>query len=309
VGFELFSEEDGILEKSDDLVKQELIADVAVADQVRELAKAYRKLLKTTKKLVRISDKSEEKLNRLTKELAQKNHLLEDQKQELLEAAKLKEEVDHITRHDLKNPLTNIIFTPQMLVHDENLTDEQKKLLMQVEESGLAMLNMINLSLDLFKMERGSYALQAVEVNMAAITRRIFREHGVTAESMDVPLRLMVNGSDTDTDTAFAVNGEELLLYSMLANLIKNSLEATPENSPVTVSLIHDKGAKIAVHNMGAIPLEIRDNFFEKFATSGKTMGSGLGTYSAKLIAETHKGMIAFETGEQEGTTVTVSLP
>ena len=309
MGFELFSEEDGILEKSDDLVKQELIADEAVADQVRELAKAYRKLLKTTKKLVRISDKSEEKLNRLTKELAQKNHLLEDQKQELLEAAKLKEEVDHITRHDLKNPLTNIIFTPQMLVHDENLTDEQKKLLMQVEESGLAMLNMINLSLDLFKMERGSYALQAVEVNMAAITRRIFREHGVTAESMDVPLRLMVNGSDTDTDTAFAVNGEELLLYSMLANLIKNSLEATPENSPVTVSLIHDKGAKIAVHNMGAIPLEIRDNFFEKFATSGKTMGSGLGTYSAKLIAETHKGMIAFETGEQEGTTVTVSLP
>lgn len=307
--FDLFSEEERILEKGDELVKQDLIADETVTDQVREFVKAYRKLLKTTKKLVRISDKSEEKLNRLTKELAQKNLLLEDQKQELVEAAKLKEEVDHITRHDLKNPLTNIIFTPQMLVMDDNLTDEQRELLIQVEESGLAMLNMINLSLDLFKMERGSYSLKAVEVDLAAITRRIFREHGVTAESMNVPLRLKVNGNYADTNTPFTVNGEELLLYSMLANLIKNSLEATSENNPVTVSLTHENGAKIVVHNTGAIPLEIRDSFFEKFATSGKTMGSGLGTYSAKLIAETHSGLINFETGEKEGTKVIVSLP
>ena len=308
MGFKLFSEEERILEKGEKLVEQNLIKDEGVANQVEELAKAYRKLLKTTKKLVKISDRSEGKLNRMTKELAQKNALLEGQKQELLEAAQLKEEVEHITRHDLKNPLTNIIFTPQMLVMDDNLTDEQRELLGQVEESGLAMLNMINLSLDLFKMERGSYSLQAVEVDMAAITRRIFRDHGVTAGSMNVPLRLVVNGSNADADTTFMVNGEELLLYSMLANLVKNSLEATPEGHPITVSLTHDKGVNIAIHNMGAIPEEIRDSFFEKFSTVGKKMGSGLGTYSAKLIAETHGGSIAFETEEEEGTTVIVSL-
>ena len=249
MGFELFSVEERILEKGEKLVEQNLIADEGVANQVEELAKAYRKLLKTTKKLVKISDRSEEKLNRMTKELAQNNALLEEQKQELLEAAQLKEEVEHITRHDLKNPLTNIIFTPQMLAMDDNLTDEQRELLEQVEESGLAMLNMINLSLDLFKMERGSYSLQAVEVDMAAITRRIFRDHGVTAGSMNVPLRLVVNGGDANADTTFMANGEELLLYSMLANLVKNSLEATPEGQPITVSLTHDKGVNIAIHN------------------------------------------------------------
>lgn len=309
MGFELFSEEERILEKGDALVARALIVNEAVAGQVGELTAAYGKLLKTTKKLVRISDRNEEKLNRLTKELAQKNNLLEAQKQELVEAAKLKEEVDHITRHDLKNPLTNIIFTPQMLVMDDNLTDEQKELLMQVEESGLAMLNMINLSLDLFKMERGSYDLQTTKVDMAAITRRIFREHRMTAESINVPLRLVVNGDEADADTTFTANGEELLLYSMLANLVKNSLEATPEDSPVTVSLTHEKEVVIAVHNMGAIPVEIRDSFFEKFSTVGKKMGSGLGTYSAKLIAKTHGGDIAFETGEEQGTVVLIRLP
>ena len=34
--------------------------------------------------------------------------------------------------------------------------------------------------------------LQPTKVDMAALTRRIFREHGVTAESMNVPLRLVV---------------------------------------------------------------------------------------------------------------------
>lgn len=52
----------------------------------------------------------------MTKKLAQTNAQLEDQKQEPFEAAKLKEEVEHITRHDRKNPLSNSIFTPQRLV-------------------------------------------------------------------------------------------------------------------------------------------------------------------------------------------------
>jgi len=307
--FELFKKETELLTKSKETIESGVIQDDVASGLVAELTKAYAKLLKTFQKLVRISDKSEEKLNRLTKELAEKNNQLEEQKQELIEAAKLKEEVDHITRHDLKNPLTNILFTPQLLAMDDNLTDEQKELLRQVEESGLAMLNMINLSLDLFKMERGTYELQAAEVDMAVITRRIFREHGVTAESMDVPLRIVVDGNEADADTVFTVNGEELLLYSMLANLVKNSLEATPENSPVTVSLTGGAEVEVAIHNMGVIPMAIRDSFFEKFATSGKKMGSGLGTYSAKLIAETHGGHIAFETGEESGTTVIVTLP
>lgn len=307
--FDLFKEEERVLAEGESLVKKVASHDESAIGQLEGLLRGYRKLLKTTKKLVRISDKSEEKLNRLTKELAKKNILLEKQKQELVEAAQLKEEVDHITRHDLKNPLTNILFTPQMLSMDDNLTDEQRELLKQVEESGLAMLNMINLSLDLFKMERGNYQLQATSVDIAATIRRIFREHGVTAESMDVPLRLTINGSDADSQTIFTVNGEELLLYSMLANLIKNAMEATPEGSPVTVSLDQEEKAVIAVHNMGAIPREIRDSFFDKFSTMGKPMGTGLGTYSAKLIAETHGGNISFETSQKDGTKLIVRLP
>ena len=59
----------------------------------------------------------------------------------------------------------------------------------------------------------------------------------------------------------------------------------------------------------GAVPATIRGNFFEKFSTAGKKDGTGLGTYGARLIAETHGARITMATSEARGTTVTVSFP
>ena len=52
------------------------------------------------------------------------------------------------------------------------------------------------------------------------------------------------------------------------------------------------------------VPVDIRSRFFEPYATSGKKEGTGLGTYSARLIAETHRGFIEYNTSEVEGTHV-----
>jgi signal transduction histidine kinase len=103
--------------------------------------------------------------------------------------------------------------------------------------------------------------------------------------------------------------GEGLLCYSMLSNLVKNALEASPEGGVVTIGLCTGAQPEVTVHNMGAVPEAIRDRFFEKYATQGKSSGTGLGTYSAQLIARTLGGDIHMRTSEQEGTTVTVRFP
>lgn len=43
--------------------------------------------------------------------------------------------------------------------------------------------------------------------------------------------------------------------------------------------------------------------------TSVHTAGSGIGTYSAQLIAEAHGGSITLETSEENGTTLAIVLP
>jgi sensor histidine kinase regulating citrate/malate metabolism len=68
--------------------------------------------------------------------------------------------------------------------------------------------------------------------------------------------------------------------------------------------------AWVEIGNRGAVPHEVRCRFFEKGATAGKREGTGLGTYSAKLIIETLGGEIGFETSDAvDATRVFFSLP
>ena len=63
------------------------------------------------------------------------------------------------------------------------------------------------------------------------------------------------------------------------------------------------------IHNEGAVPMPVREHFFEKYVTHGKTHGTGIGTYSARLMAETQGGRIAMETSDESGTRLSVTLP
>ncbi len=224
-------------------------------------------------------------------------------------AEQLREEVERITRHDLKGPLNGIIGLPNLLMDDPNLTDEQRQALRMVTDAGYRMLRMINVSLDIYKMETGRYRFSPDEVDLLDVARRLVGEMRHRAGARGLEMSVLLDGREPGDKDALVIPGEELLLYSMLGNLLENAIDASPRGGRVTVSLRRqDAQAVLAVHNMGAVPEAVRGRFFEKYATHGKSSGTGLGAYSARLIARTHGGDIAFTTSEAEGTTITVRL-
>jgi|GEM_PF-913489 len=224
-------------------------------------------------------------------------------------AERLREDVERMTRHDLKSPLTAVLTLPQLLRREGNLTDRQNEMLGLMQHAGYRMLNMINQSLDLYRMERGVYELSPQEVDVLPILDNIAGElHGVIEDS-GLALDVAVRGRPRRPEDVFAVRGEEMLLYTMLSNLIKNALEASPRGERVAVALTEGPTLDLAIHNAGAVPPQVRGNFFEKFATAGKKDGTGLGAYGAKLIAETHGAKIAMATSDERGTTITVFFP
>jgi signal transduction histidine kinase len=178
-----------------------------------------------------------------------------------------------------------------------------------MEESGYRMLDMINLSLDLFKMERGIYQFNPVPVDILQVIRKIMREPRHIIETKELEINIILHGREPHDNETFRIQGEELLCYPLLANLIKNALEASPDEEQITITLEHRKMSVIHIHNKGTVPKEIRDKFFEKYVTYGKRKGTGLGTYSAKLIAEALGGSIHLHTSDDHGTTVTIYLP
>lgn len=221
----------------------------------------------------------------------------------------LREDVERMTRHDLKSPLTAVLTLPQLLCREGNLTERQGDMLRLMQHAGYRMLNMINQSLDLYRMERGVYELSPAQVDLLPILDNISGELRGVIEANDQSLDIEVRGAARGPDDIFTVRGEEMLLYTMLSNLIKNAQEASPPGGRVLVSLKDGATLDVTVANAGAVPASIRSRFFEKFATAGKKDGTGLGAYGARLIAETHGAKIAMTTSEERGTTVTVSFP
>jgi len=242
-------------------------------------------------------------------ELALKNRDLSRQNELLQENVRLREHVDRIARHDLKTPLNALIGIPPLLP-DYGLNEEGVKLARMMEEAGITMLNMINRTFDLYRLETGTYVLMPTEVNLAAVARKAAQDASSDVFFPDRPVQVVFEGRPAADGDELMIQGEELLCYSILSNLVKNAVEASPQGSEITVSLGREAGeAVVAVANSGEVPAGIRDRFFQKYVTAGKRDGTGLGAYSAWLAVRAHGGRATLDSSQPGRTTVTVRFP
>jgi K+-sensing histidine kinase KdpD len=157
-------------------------------------------------------------------------------------------------------------------------------------------------------METGRYHYAPARFDMAALLETIGKDLASLARSHLVTIEIFVNG-EIYTNQAFMLNAEKILCYSLFANLLKNAIEASPSRGCIKIFLQHqDLEEQIAITNQGAVPEAIQARFFDKYVTAGKADGTGLGTYSAKLMTQVQNGRIEM-TSNAEQTTVTVYLP
>ncbi|MES9996443.1 PAS domain S-box protein [Desulfovibrio aminophilus] len=220
----------------------------------------------------------------------------------------LREDIERIVRHDLKGPLSSLLMTPTVLRQEGPVNERQEVILKELERSARRLLTMIDRSLDLYKMETGVYQLAPESLDLAALACEALEDARIAARP-SCRWTLLVDGLPDD-GRAFTIQGEERLLRTLLDNLACNAFEAAPENSTVVAALSRRSGsAVLEIANQGEIPPEIRDRLFEKYATAGKRHGTGLGTYSARLVAQAHGGTITADSSKPGRTTIRVSLP
>ncbi len=240
-------------------------------------------------------------LSRMQKDLERQNEILN-------ESIKLREAVDSITRHDLKSPLNLILSIPDLLLNDKSLSADQRELLKMQKKSGLRMLEMINRSLDLAKMERGMYKLNPVPVNILKIMQMLMGELSAPISDKKLNVKMIVDGTEISAASTFILRGEECLFFSLLSNLIKNAVEASPPGGEVCIALDSIR-QHIEIRNQGQIPSAIRERLAnEKYVTAGKTGGTGLGVYSASLMTKTLGGAMSFASSADSGTVFSIDF-
>ncbi|MBF0161108.1 MAG: response regulator, partial [Magnetococcales bacterium] len=81
--------------------------------------------------------------------LKQARETIEQQNKRLLEAARLRDDVEQMVRHDLKGPLNAVIGMPSYLLDVLQPDDKIRESLLVIQDSGFRMLEMINRSHDL----------------------------------------------------------------------------------------------------------------------------------------------------------------
>ncbi|MBF0162065.1 MAG: response regulator [Magnetococcales bacterium] len=236
---------------------------------------------------------------RAKRELRRKN-------EELRQALKIREEVERISHHDIKGPLSSILGLPEILLADSNHTEGQRALLKQIERSGYIILEMLNRSLDLFRMENGTYQLHPATFDLLEVLQYIAGDFEKQNQRRGIRIVIHHPGSGA----AFFVMGERMLCYSLFYNLILNAVEASCDHGEISIQLTSATACGvIRITNPGEVPMGIRPHFFDKYVTSGKKDGTGLGTYSARLAAHIQGGMVELDTRQSGKTSLVVTLP
>ncbi len=242
-------------------------------------------------------------------ELRRAREDLKDQNRVLAENLRLRDDVESIVRHDIRTPVSVFLWAPRILAAGGDLTSGQMDTIKVMEQAARSILEVLSRSVDLIKMERGEYHLNPSDVDLVEVLRQVGADlHGL-ARTKGLTFEITVGGRPAKEAGPFIVSGEEILLYSMLANLAKNAMEASPDGGTVSVALDDDERRNVTIHNAGAVPPGIREHFFDKYVSSDKRVGTGLGTYSARLMAEAQGGRIRMQSSENEGTTVVISFP
>jgi PAS domain S-box-containing protein len=213
--------------------------------------------------------------------------------------------------HDLKNPLIGANRILEQLVQGEfgNIPQEPADVLMQLKESNIALVALIQNIIEVYRYERDTRTVVLTELDLRELVTSCLNEFTPVANSRNIKITTKV------PDRQIPVLAEANSMRRVLHNLMDNAIKFSPENASVEISLHHDNGSMILrVHNSGeSIAAEDREFLFQRFwqGTQGKryVAGSGLGLYLCHKVVASHHGTITCTSDEISGTTFTVILP
>jgi CheY-like chemotaxis protein len=219
----------------------------------------------------------------------------------MIDNMRLKEDIERILHHDLKNPLAVITAAADTLKQKKSGSEEAVAL---ITESVEMIQQMIDEQMLIHQLENNETDRELLPISVLELFNKI--TYGLKGKCKTNKTLIQYEIAE---DIEFL--GNQSLCFNLFNNLFANAIEASPANSNVYISIEEEHSSDVIIFhisNQGMIPEKIQARFFDKFITEGKENGTGLGTYSAKLSALAQGGDVSFSSTEENGTTLTVTL-
>ena len=239
---------------------------------------------------------------------------LDKTNKELVQADKEKGEFASMVTHDLRTPTGIIMSYSEMLLDPKaygELNEKQKNAAQAIFHSTEKLAMMINDIFDAYKLEMKTLKLEKEKVDIVElVSQNIFElEPLASKKGVSIIPDIRVKGSVTCAPQRIS---------QVISNLVKNSLDFTPEKDgriTIRVEKDNDLGAVFTIEDNGTgILQEHASDIFKKFYQVGKIAnrehgGSGLGLPICALLVQAHGGKIWLDTTYTKGASFKFTLP
>jgi PAS domain S-box-containing protein len=238
------------------------------------------------------------------------NEELESRNREMERANRLKSEFLASMSHELRTPLHTIIGFTELLNEELEgpLNEKQKRFLSHVHKDSLHLLELINDTLDLSKIEAGRMELRTEHFSARDAVGEVVASVRPSAQVKSHTLENLVQSG--------MILADRVRFKEILFNLLSNAVKFTPDHGEIKVEsemegefvrfTVKDTGIGISAEEH----LSIFDNFYQAASTTrGIREGTGLGLAITKRLVELHGGTIGVESSQGHGSTFTFRLP
>ena len=248
-----------------------------------------------------------------TKELQEKQQLIQEQYIKLQQVEREKGEFLAMIAHDLKTPLVPIKGYAELLLTEKlgKLEEGQKQRIRIIDKSTDTLVKLIDDLLDTQKIEVGQLKLNKEKLNLGNVIIETLEKFKQTISDKSIILFQNVK-SDIN------IHGDRIRIEQVLQNVILNAIDFMPENNgnlDVVLTSDDDYATVSIIDNGLGIEQEKIKNLFDKFyqINTGyirKYGGSGLGLAICKAIIDKHDGSLGAQSeGIGKGTTFFFKLP
>jgi PAS domain S-box-containing protein len=203
--------------------------------------------------------------------------------------------------HEIRNPLAGISGFTALLLRDLEKDSGSRRLVEKISE-GVASLNSIVASLLDFTR---TVSPEITEVDAVAVVQSTINE--LKGSSDDKNYEIQINA----TKNKLSARLDPQLFRMVVANLIKNAMQASPGGGKISLTLSREKSGALnmAVEDDGpGFAPETLDKLFTPFFTT-KTTGTGLGLATVKKLTELHGGRVIAENRPEGGARFLVQIP
>jgi len=211
--------------------------------------------------------------------------------------------------HEINNPLAGVTNSLYLALLDDSLAEDTKNYLRTAEQE---LLRVSHITTQTLRFHRQSNSPSRVDIgDLVDSVLALFRQR---LANKNIHVR-----AECERGASAICFADEV--RQVIANLVSNALDATPEEGTVRLRVRRaggwtqerSSGVRIVVADTGhGIPPAVRDRIFEPFVTTKEETGIGLGLWVSEGIVRKHGGSIHVRSSvkaQPSGTVFTVFIP